>query len=94
MEPRLMGDLLSCGSAVSGKDGRGSPKLSLREEEVLNYIAWGLSNKEIAAQLGISIKTVESYKASGTEKLCLHSRAEIVRYAVLRGWLSRDRVPE
>lgn len=94
VEPRLMGDLLSCGSAGSGKDRRGRPTLSLREEEVLNYIAWGLSNKEIAAQLGISIKTVESYKASGTEKLCLRSRAEIVRYAVLRGWLSRDRVPE
>lgn len=95
MEPQRMGNLLSSGPTGSAKACGGSARLSLREEEVLNYIAWGLSNKEIAAQLGLSIKTVESYKASGTDKLQLHSRADIVRYAaVLRGWLSQDRVPD
>jgi len=93
VEPRLMGELLSC-AAAGPATCRGTAKLSRREEEVLNSIAWGLSNKEIAAQFGLSIKTVESYKASATAKLQLHSRADIVRYAVRRGWLSRDRVPE
>jgi two-component system response regulator NreC len=67
-----------------------SSLLTKREAEVLHQIAWGLSNKEIAAQLGISIKTVEYHKASATHKLSLHSRAEIVRYALAHGWLQED----
>ena len=68
--------------------------LSEREEEVLRAVAWGRSNKEIAAELGLSIKTVESYKANALEKLLLHSRADIVRYALGRGWLTADGAPE
>lgn len=62
--------------------------LSGREEEVLRRIAWGETNREIAAALGISTKTVETYKARISEKLGLRSRTEMVRYAVQRGWLS------
>jgi DNA-binding NarL/FixJ family response regulator len=62
--------------------------LSDREEEVLREIAWGRSNKEIGERLGISTKTVETYKARITEKLGLRSRTEMVRYALQRGWLS------
>ncbi|MGH8603234.1 MAG: response regulator [Gammaproteobacteria bacterium] len=62
-------------------------ELSEREEEVLRLIAWGRSNKEIAAQLAISIKTVEYHKARSMEKLGLYGRAGIVRYAVGQGWL-------
>lgn len=61
--------------------------LSERETEVLRLIAWGHSNKEIAAQLDISVKTVETYKARLMEKLDLRSRADIVRYALHQGWL-------
>lgn len=61
--------------------------LTDREEEVLRSIAQGYSNKEIAAQLGISVKTVESHKSNLMEKLELTSRTDIVRYAVRRGWL-------
>jgi DNA-binding NarL/FixJ family response regulator len=61
--------------------------LSERESEVLRLTAWGYSNKEIAAQLNISVKTVETYKARLGEKLQLMSRNEMVRYAVRRGWL-------
>jgi DNA-binding NarL/FixJ family response regulator len=68
--------------------------LSAREEEVLQAVAWGRTNKEIASALSLSIKTVESYKAAAIEKLQLRSRAEIVRYAVSRGWLSDDMAPE
>ncbi len=62
--------------------------LSDRETEVVQWIARGFSNKEIAARLSINAKTVETYKARSLEKLGLKSRADLVRYALQRGWLS------
>jgi len=64
-------------------------ELTPRESEVLRFIAQGFSNKEIAGQLNISIKTVETYKARAVEKLGLFTRADIVRYGVALGWLSQ-----
>ena len=61
--------------------------ISPRETEVLRYVAQGFSNKEIAAKLAISVKTVETYRARAAEKLQLRSRAEIVRYGASRNWL-------
>ncbi|MDR3639565.1 MAG: response regulator transcription factor [Isosphaeraceae bacterium] len=61
--------------------------LSERESEVARLIARGLSNKEIAARLSINAKTVETYKARSLTKLGLRSRADLVRYALQRGWL-------
>lgn len=61
--------------------------LSEREADVLRLIALGYSNKEIATQLNISIKTVETYKARAMEKLNLTSRVGIIRYALSQGWL-------
>ena len=61
--------------------------LSEREHEVLRLIAQGFTNKEIAAQLEISIKTVETYKSRSMQKLGLRGRADIVRFAMDRGWL-------
>ncbi|HEU5012572.1 MAG TPA: response regulator transcription factor [Roseiflexaceae bacterium] len=61
--------------------------LSEREADVLRLIAQGYSNKEIATQLNLSIKTVETYKTRAMEKLHLGSRVGIVRYAVRQGWL-------
>jgi two-component system response regulator NreC len=62
-------------------------ELTNREEQVIRLIAQGYANKEIASQLDISVKTVESHKTNVMEKLELKSRTEIVRYAVRRGWL-------
>jgi DNA-binding NarL/FixJ family response regulator len=62
-------------------------ELTTREEEVLRLIAQGHSNKEIANQLKIAVKTVESHKANLMQKLELRTRTEIVRYALRRGWL-------
>jgi DNA-binding NarL/FixJ family response regulator len=62
-------------------------ELSEREIDVVRLVAQGFSGKEIAAQIGVSIKTVESYKIRALEKLGITSRVEIVRYAVLKGWL-------
>jgi two-component system response regulator NreC len=61
--------------------------LSERETEVVQRIAQGYSNKEIAAQLGLSVKTVETYRARAMEKLGFESRAALVRYALEHGWL-------
>ena len=61
--------------------------LSERESEVLRQIAWGYSNKEIAARMSISIKTVEAHKANAMRKLDMGSRIDIVRFAILQGWL-------
>jgi DNA-binding NarL/FixJ family response regulator len=65
-------------------------ELSEREAEVVQRIAHGHSNKEIASQLNLSIKTVETYRARAMEKLGLESRAALVRYALERGWLRSD----
>jgi len=65
-----------------------SSALSEREREVVRYVAHGYSNKEIAAKLDVSVKTVETYRYRATEKLGLHSRADLVRYAIDQGWLS------
>ena len=61
--------------------------LSEREEEVLRLIAQGHSNKEIAGDLGVSTKTIETYKSRSMAKLGLRGRADIVRYAIDRSWM-------
>jgi DNA-binding NarL/FixJ family response regulator len=62
--------------------------LSDREKEVLKAVAWGYSNKEIAAEFRLSVKTVETYKMRVAEKLRLRSRTDMVQYALRHGWLS------
>jgi two-component system, NarL family, response regulator NreC len=64
--------------------------LSAREAEIVRLIAQGYRNKEIATQLELSVKTVETYKARAMEKLGIGNRAELVRYAVEHGWLTRQ----
>jgi len=61
--------------------------LSRREEDVLRETAKGYANKEIAAHLGISIKTVETHRSKAMQKMGMASRIDIVRYARLQGWL-------
>lgn len=88
VDPVLAGTLLQ-GEALGGSGtGDAAVKLSAREEEVLRRTAWGQSNKQIAAELVISVKTVETYRARVADKLGLRSRTDIVRFAVQQGWLS------
>jgi DNA-binding NarL/FixJ family response regulator len=70
----------------AGASPDGEP-LSQREQDVLRLTAQGFTNKEIAARLEVSVKTVETYKARASEKLGLRTRAEIVRYGARHGWL-------
>ncbi|MBI5033802.1 MAG: response regulator transcription factor [Chloroflexi bacterium] len=64
--------------------------LSEREGAVLKLVALGHTNQEIAEQLALSVKTVESYRARGMEKLGLKSRAALVRYAIQAGWMMEE----
>jgi len=59
--------------------------LSERERDVLRLIALGHTNAEVAEQLYISIRTVESHRAHIQQKLGLSTRAELVRYALEHG---------
>ncbi len=74
------------GKAAS-KHAPSTVDLSEREQEALRMIAWGYSNKEVASHMDISIKTVEAHKANAMRKLGMRSRIDIVRYALLQGWL-------
>jgi two-component system, NarL family, response regulator NreC len=65
--------------------------LSDRELQVLKLVAEGFSSREIAEQIYISTKTVETYRARFAEKLGLKSRAQIVRYALNLGLLSPEK---
>ena len=80
---RVTQRLLGRGDKVS----KPTVTLSDRESEVLRLIASGYSNKEIAGRLTLSVKTVEAHKANAMRKLGLTGRIDIVKYAILQGWL-------
>jgi two-component system response regulator NreC len=63
-------------------------RLSDREKEVLQLVAQGYTNKQIADKLFLSVKTIETYKARIMEKLDFHNRAELVRFALKKGLLT------
>ena len=67
--------------------GPARPPISEREASVLRLMAIGYSNKEIASELDIAVKTVEVHKANAMRKLGLTGRVDVIRYAALQGWL-------
>lgn len=69
----------------AGEDRQRFDGLTEREREILALIAEGLSNQEIAQKLYISIKTVQTHRTHIMEKLDLHNRAQLVRYAIRKG---------
>lgn len=75
-------------STATAREGLSGSELSDREEEVVRLIAEGYSNKQIAARLTLSVKTVETYKARSFEKLGVRDRIGLVRYARRQGWLA------
>ena len=78
----LVRDFLDGGRAA---DEQTPSDLTDREQEVLTYLAEGASNEEIATSLVISPKTVARHRENIMRKLNLHSRAELVRYAIRKG---------
>jgi len=64
--------------------------LSEREHEILRLLALGHTNQEIASQLYLSVRTVETHRAHIMQKLRISTRAELVRYAIEQGMLEED----
>ncbi|MCW5852869.1 MAG: response regulator transcription factor [Anaerolineae bacterium] len=62
--------------------------LSEREQQVIRRVAQGYTNREIAEQLQLSVKTIDTYRARAMEKLALHTRAQLIEYAHRRGLLN------
>jgi DNA-binding NarL/FixJ family response regulator len=86
IDPKLAAKVMG---SYSDRGMRGEVKGSLteRESEVLRLIALGYSNKEIAASLSLSVKTIEVHKANAMRKLNITSRIDLVKYAIFQGWL-------
>lgn len=92
VHPTLGAALLAADAPVARFHGPGGD-LSVREIEVLRSVALGLTNGEIAAQLNVSVRTVETHRAHIQQKLDIRSRAALVRYARDAGLLDQ-RPPE
>jgi two-component system response regulator NreC len=69
------------------RHGGGVPKVTERELAVLRFSAQGYSNKEIAQRLDVVVKTVEVHKTNGMRKLHLNGRIDLLKFALLQGWL-------
>jgi DNA-binding NarL/FixJ family response regulator len=65
--------------------------LTDREKQVLKLVAEGRSNKEVAETLGISVKTAMSHREHAMEKLDLHNRTDLVRFALQKGVIPPER---
>jgi two-component system response regulator NreC len=87
----LLGDLVQSGEKnVAGSQPDSHELLSEREQEVLRLVALGYTNRQVADQLFLAVKTVETYRARLMEKLNLGSRSALVRYALRQGLLDDE----
>ena len=80
-------------SAIGAASGEGDPesvRLSRREREVLILLAKGHTHREVADQLGVGINSVGTYRTRMSRKLGLHTRADVLRFAVREGMLAED----
>jgi two-component system response regulator NreC len=84
---RLLLDETPSAPAGEGTAGDSYALLSPREPQVMRLIALGHTNQQVARMLGLSVKTVETYKSRLMTKLGLAGRAALVRYALQRGLL-------
>jgi DNA-binding NarL/FixJ family response regulator len=78
---------------TTGQPAKKAGELTSREAEVLQLIAEGFSNKQIAAELEISIKTVEKHRQQVMNKLNIHDVAGLTRYAISKGLIERNLPP-
>lgn len=82
---RSPGDAREPASAPGRTGNRGRARLSSRESAVLQLVAEGRGNKQVAAELGISVKTVEKHRQRVMERLNIHDTAGLTRYAIASG---------
>ncbi len=90
IHPSLMHAIINPKPRMEFQSEDKSESLTLRETEILRYIAEGHTNRQIAQTLNISVRTVESHRSNLMEKLDLHSRVELVRYANKFGLLNTN----
>lgn len=90
VDPAIAGRMFQPNAKNGGRAGPESGSLALteREADVLKLVALGFTNKEIARRLDVGVKSIETYRARGSEKLDIKTRAELVRYAAAQGWLA------
>lgn len=84
----VMARMIRLGSIQTSRSGAQKKKrmiLSNREIQILQLIAEGSANKQVAAELNISIKTVEKHRQNLMKKLCIHDTAGLTRYAIAEG---------
>jgi len=74
----------------SGTERESYDGLTPRQHEVLTLVAKGLSNQDIGSRLGISVRTVERHRENIMERLNLHSRTDLVKYALRKGLIQLD----
>jgi len=91
VHPGMTRALINGLPAASGNSAVAAEALTPREIDVLRRIALGYTNRQIADELSISLRTVESHRANLMERLGLHSRVELVRYAADHGLLDDKR---
>jgi DNA-binding NarL/FixJ family response regulator len=87
IEPTLASRVVAGFIGAPSHHGTNESELTEREAQVVKLLARGHINREIADRLDLRIKTIEVHKSRALEKLGLHTRAELVRYALRRGWL-------
>ena len=90
LDPLITNKVMGNYAGRSALRGENKSELTDREAEVLRMIALGYSNKEIGSRMGISVKTVEAHKANAMRKKDMRSRIDIVRYAILQGWMQEN----
>jgi NarL family two-component system response regulator LiaR len=94
LDPHVARKVVQWFSTLShGQRVEGMPEqVSERELEVLKLAAKGMSNKEIAAELNLSVRTVQSHLGNIFDKLGVSSRTEAVLHALKEGWISLEHV--
>ncbi len=81
IHPKMIRSLLQPEPTTGAPELSTMEKLTTREEDVLKLIVQGYTNKQVADELGISIRTVEGHRANLTDKLGIRSRVDLLRYA-------------
>jgi DNA-binding NarL/FixJ family response regulator len=88
VDPAMAEHMFESAPRKTQRSATGALPLTQRETEVLRLVAAGLTTREMAERLDLGPKSVETYRSRAAGKLGLKTRADIVRYASARGWLS------
>ena len=90
LTPAVSGHLIDDYRRRTTDEADSLDKLTPRQREVLQLVAEGHSTKEIARRLGVSVKTVETYRSQLMDALDIHDIAGLTRYAIRKGLVSPD----